>query len=415
MATTKTKKTKGVVDGAVKSSKTIDEKADHKSFFNTRNVVIIIITSLLSIALVALTIIFILDMNWDKFFANVGAGLQHELGWLWFSLLILFMAVTIAYNYIPIWIRLKEMGIKVKAWEYFLFSLSMSFLRGVTPSNFVCDPYTIFWLKTQGVSTSKATSIMFSNALIWQFAVLIIHIPSFILVMMQADAIISCSTWGIGIIILMAIGLGIDVIGCLVMVLLCFSKKAHYVMSSVFNWFKKKLHLKYHTKAEIEEKYKNKATLKRDVIGFYNNKLDTILIICILTGFELIVYFMFNDALMLINPVINPHSIFVEIPVYRFDPLGVFNGVNMTFNANRINILPAYGIGLEAMLQDVIHAVGSVKPWSKEFVSQGMFLWRTFFTYFPTLLGLFGFVGMTIFQIRSYKKKKGSFIATKYE
>lgn len=412
MATTKNKKAKGVVDGTVKSSKTIDEKAEHKSFFNTRNIVIIIITSLLSIALVALTIIFILDMNWDKFFANVGSGLQHELGWLWFSLLVLFMVVTIAYNYIPIWIRLREMGVKVRAWEYFLFSLSISFLRGVTPSNFIYDPYTVFWLKTQGVSTSKATSIMFSNALIWQAAVLIIHIPSFILVMMQADTIIACSTWGIGIIVLMSVGLAIDIIGCLVMVLLCFSKKTHFIMSSVFNWFKKKLHLKYHTKAEIEEKYKNRATLKRDVIGFYKNKLDTIMIICILTGFELIVYFMFNDALMLINPVNNP---------FTFDPLGVFNGVNMTFNANRINILPSYGLGLEAMLRDVIHAVGNVQPWPEgskdaaQFVNQGMFLWRTFFTYFPTLLGLFGFIGMTAFQIRSYKKKKGGFIEAKYE
>ncbi|MCQ3908089.1 MAG: hypothetical protein MJ200_00550 [Mycoplasmoidaceae bacterium] len=44
-------------------TQTIEEKAESKSFFTKRNVIIIILTSLLSIGLLALTIKFILNID----------------------------------------------------------------------------------------------------------------------------------------------------------------------------------------------------------------------------------------------------------------------------------------------------------------------------------------------------------------
>ncbi|MCQ3914930.1 MAG: hypothetical protein MJ201_04175 [Mycoplasmoidaceae bacterium] len=91
-------------------------------------------------------------------------------------------------------------------------------------------------MKTQGVSTSRATSIIFSNAFIWQCAALLIHIPSFIIIMLKANILISMlGAGGMTLVVLMGIGIFIDVVGVLVMILLCFSKKAHYVVSSIFN------------------------------------------------------------------------------------------------------------------------------------------------------------------------------------
>lgn len=394
------------------NNKTIEEKSESKNFFNKRNIIIIIITSLLSIGLVAVTVLFIIDMDWSKFVHNIGAGVALKLGWLWLMLLILFMAFSVAYNYLYIWIRLRRMGVKVPAWQYFAFSLSISFLKGVTPANFIYDPYTIFWLKTQGVSTSRATSIMFSNALIWQALVLLIHIPSYIIVMMKVDLLIALGASGIAIVTLMALGILIDVLGCLVMALLCFSKRAHYVLSSIFNWFKKKLHMKYHTKAEIEEKYKTRATIRREVVEYYKNWLDTLIIIVILVAYELAVYYSLNSALALIN----------ANNKFAFNVNDVFHSANMAFNANRINIIPGFGVGLEWSLLEMLKALGGIQEninvgatTGNEFIKEGIFLWRSFYTYFPALLGLIGFAGLTAYHVQSFRHKHGSMVESKYE
>lgn len=397
---------------SIQNNSTLEEKSEHKNFFSKRNIILIIITTVLSLGLMAVTVLFIIDMNWINFFKNIGSGLAVGHGVLWFVLLLLFMAFAIAYNYLYIWIRLRRLGIKIPALQYFTFSLSIAFLKGVTPSNFVYDPYTIFWLKTQGVSTSRATSIMFSNALLWQAVQLLIHIPSFIIVMMKADLVLQMNAGGVALIVFMSIGLFVDVIGCLLMVLLCFSKRSHFVLSSIFNWFKKKLHMKYHTKAEIEKKYKTKATIKREVIDFYRNWIDTSFIIVILVAYELADYYSIATALALINGkgdfILNAKSINY-----------IYHSANMAFNANRLNIIPAFGVGLEASLLGLINVLGGIQTTTgasvDEFVKEGVFLWRSFDTFFPALFGLFAFGGLTIYHIKSYKKKHGSFLESKYE
>lgn len=389
---------------------TIDEKAESKGFFTKRNIIILIITTLLSIALVALTIRFIININWNQFFVSLGGGLKLSLGGLWFFLLLVFMVYTIAYNVLPIWIRLKRLNIKVPFVQYLLFSLAMSFIKAVTPSNFIYDPYTVFWLKTQGVSTSKATSIIFSNGLLWQAMELIIHIPSYIIVMMNYDKLIQVSEGeGIALIFLMSVGLFIDIIGTASMFLLCFSKKMHYLLSVCFNWFKKALRMKYHTKPQIREKYKNRAVLKQDVIGYFKDWKATCVLVFILLSYELCLYFILSPSLLLVNGA----------DIFTFSTVNVYHAANMAFNANRINLIPGLAAGLEWSLLRMLQALGGISGGQpedqKEFISQGIFLWRSFYTYLPCLLGLVGFGVLTGFQIKDYKKKKSDFVTAKYE
>lgn len=393
-----------------KVTPTVEEKAESKSFFTKRNIILLVILTVFTLGLAAVTLFVIFDVDmWQTFFLNIGHGLTINLGALWLTILICFALINIAYNMIPIWLRLKQMGIKIKWWQWFCFTLSISFLRAVTPANFVYDPYTVFWLKTQGVSTSRATSIMFSNALMWQSAVLLIHIPSFILILTRGGL---HGVAGISLIVLMTIGLLIDVIGVLVMVLLCFSRKAHYVISSLFNWIKKKLHLKYHTKAEIIEKYQNKATLKREVIGYYKDWPTTFVILFVLVAYELIVYFTLSASMALLNNQDNIH--------YTFDPVYVFHSANMAFSATRIIFTPSQQGILEWSLLTMLESLGGISPSpktdeAKHFMEQSIVLWRAFFTYIPAVLGLCAFGALTGIQVRSYKKNKSEFIAEKYE
>lgn len=392
----------------------MEEKAESKSFFTKRNIVILVLATLVSIGLAAITLGIIFDPSiWGTFFINIGKGIRINFGVMWLTLLIVFAVWNIAYNSLPMWVRLKQMGVKIKWWQYILFSLSVSFFKGVTPANFVYDPYTIFWLKTQGVSTSRATSIMFSNALLWQASVLLVHIPSYVLVMVKYQAMLTLGPGAMALIVFMSIGILVDIIGCLVMALLCFSRHAHIFMSSVFNWFKKKLRLKYSSKAEIIEKYKNKATMRKEVIEFYSDKSSTVIIIFILVAYELSVYFILSPALALVN----------ADNQFSFDAIYVYHSTNMALNANRLNLVPGFGLGLEPALYGLLKTLGGPNGGitggsdaeCTKFIQQGIVLWRAFFTYLPALLGLCAFAGLTSVQVRSYRKNKSSFIQEKYE
>lgn len=392
-----------------KITPTVEEKAESKSFFTKRNILILVLLTFVSLGLAAVTLFVVFDVEmWQTFFVNIGHGLTVNLGALWLTILICFAIINIAYNMIPIWLRLKHLGVKISWWQWFCFSLTISFLRAVTPANFVYDPYTIFWLKTQGVSTSRGTSIIFSNALMWQSAVLLIHIPSFILILIRGGL---HNMGGTFLIVLMAIGIAVDAIGVLFMVLLCFSKKAHYIISSLFNWLKKKLHLKYHSKAEIIEKYQNKATLRNEVVEYYKDWATTLVILFVLVAYELTVYFTLSASMALLN---------VQDVKYTFDPIYVFHSANMAFNANRLNLIPGFGIGLEASLLIMLRSLGGIQPdvdseQCKHFVEQSIVLWRAFFTYIPAVLGLCAFGTLTGIQVHAYKKNKSGFIADRYE
>lgn len=395
-----------------KVTPTVEEKAESKSFFTKRNIIIIVITTLISLGLAAVTLFVIFDPTmWSTFFINIDKGIRVEFGPLWLSILIVFAGINIIYNIIPIWLRLKQLGVKIKFWQWLLFGLTISFMKAVTPANFIYDPYTIFWLKTQGVSTSRATSILFSNALMWQSAVLLIHIPSFIFLLIRIVETTTLDAGWLFIISLMSIGILVDIIGVLIMVLLCFSSHAHYFVSSIFNWIKKKLHIKYKTKEEIIEKYRNKAVMKKEVIEYYKDWQTSLVALFVLVAYELIVYFTLSASLALMN---GDH-------IFTFDVIYVFHSANMAFNANRLNLVPGFGIGLEASLLAMLRVLGGISSQSrdpdleKHFVEQGIVLWRTFYTYVPAVFGLFAFGGLTGVQIRSYRKKKAAFIADKYE
>lgn len=391
-------------------TQTIEEKAESKSFFTKRNVIIIILTSLLSIGLLALTIKFILNIDWANFVISFKTGVTVHLGWLWLTVLILFVFVNFVYNSLPTYIRLRKLGIHASPAQWILFSLSISFFKAVTPSNFVYDPYTIFWMKTQGVTTSRATSTMFSNGLLWQAVELLVHIPSYIIVMTRLNDVLATDygtslTW----IIMMNVGIFVDVFGVLFMLLLCFSRRAHYVMSSIFNRVKKAFKMKYHTKAEIEEKYKNRAVIRQDSINYFKDWKNTLLIVLIFAAFDLIVFFTINPALFLVN----------NDGKYTFNAVSVFNATNMAFNANRINILPGQFVGLESCLVTFLHGIGGINGGSfgaqEQFLKQGIFVFRLFLTFFTCLIGLVGFGVLTGLQVGSFRKDKGSFISNKYE
>jgi uncharacterized membrane protein YbhN (UPF0104 family) len=61
---------------------------------------------------------------------------------------------------VPYMVRLKKLGIKVPLKESILYYLTTAFLSAISPSILLTEPYTMFWLRTRGITTAQATALV---------------------------------------------------------------------------------------------------------------------------------------------------------------------------------------------------------------------------------------------------------------
>lgn len=393
------------------NNKMIEEAANksdkkEKEFFSKKKVLLLLLFVILSVTLLALTIKFILNIDFSKLWSSMSLGFTDSLGPVWFLLLIIYFVWSIFSVFTTIWPRLSKLGYKIPQWEYWLFGLTISFLRATTPALF-SDPYFIFWLKTKDVPTSRATSILFSNTLFWQIIQFAVTLPSFIMVVINRAPLLS-SPEGISSFTFLCAGIMVDTFSISLMVLMNMSKNIHYTLSRIFNWFKKKLHMKYHTKAEIIDKYKNKATMRRDFVEYMKDWKNTTLIFGSLVIAELFTYFAINWSLIFMSNYQTTSGIIKT----SFDFGWGFNSANVTFTANRLNFIAPGGEGsLQFFLSTFLIRLGDFYPKDqpdvvKGVVNNAILVWRTFASYLPALVGLCGMIALTSVQINRYKKNK---------
>lgn len=421
-ADSKEVKTSAEVDVKLLENSVIDsETKKDKTPFSRKNIVLLILFIAISIAILAVTIIFVLDIKFNDLFNAIKLGFTTQLGALWFVLLLAYFAYSIAMNYTTLWVRMRKWGCKVSQLEYWLFASAVSFIRAVTPPLF-SDPYTLFWMKTKGIPTSKATSLIFTNTLFWQITQFLVSFPSFVMILISRDLLLGSwdSTLAFS---LLCAGIGIDVICIVFMLLLCMSKTIHYSLSRIFNWFKKKLHMKYHTKAEIAQKYKERATIKRDFIEYLKDWKVSLITLSFFAINEIFVYLAVALSIKFV-PFASFSDETLGLSTYKvnFDIGWVFNCANATFKANRLNIFIGGGAGtlewflsifLVKMANFNFECISGTAPdplptfeLAKSTSGNAILIWRTFGAYLPAVVGLPCLIGMTAKQIREYKSKK---------
>lgn len=426
MANKKTK-SKAIKSETDPDYKLIEEKAEEsntkkkKGFFTARKVVLITFFTIIAIAIVVCTIMFITPIQWDKLGQTIASGFVTKIGILWFILLLFYFFYAIFTNYATLWLRIRKFGYKIPQWEYWLYAAATSFLRAVTPPLF-SDPYTIFWMKTHGISTSRATSLIFSNTLVWQIIQFTVTFPSFVMVLIYRDSMLHTglvNNWEYVLAFsLLCAGVIIDVFSIAFMVMLNLSKKMHSGMSKIFNWTKKKLHMKYHSKAEIEKKYKEQATIKRDFINSMKDWKTTILVFITFIVNEIVLYSAVVWALYFVKNVEYISENITQNYVVTFNFGWAFNCANVTFTAIRLAFLIPGGEGAQQwLLSRFLVRLGSptFEPTPTEdiknsiqhiVVNNGILVWRTFGNYLSALFGFGAIIGLTIKQTKQYKKNK---------
>ncbi len=410
----KTVKIDNKADVKIIEADNLQQKGKQASPFTTKNIVILIFLFIVSIALIAVTIVFVMGINFPKLFETIANGFAFKTGIVWFVLLIFILFYCIFMNYATLWVRIRKWGFKIPQWEYWIFAAAVSFLRAVTPVVF-SDPYTLFWLKTKGIPTSKCTSLLFSNTWFWLLSHFIVSFIPFVMVMVYRGKILG-DPQGISTFIFMCAGVAIDFFNIAIMSILCFWKQAHYTLSSIFNWVKKKLHMKYHTKAQIAAKYKNRATIKNDVIRFLKDWKTTAWVFVIFIINEIMFYFAIAISMYFVQYVTYAPN---EVYKVGFSFGWAFTCACMAMKANRLNFIAPGGEGtIEFFFYNLLLKFSnwniSPVPPSQEIWNaltqnvtwNSILVWRTFTNFAPAFIGMGCMVGLTAKQIVNYNRKR---------
>lgn len=379
-----------------KNVKTVEASAEPQKPFSKKRIIVLIVFGVLAIVIIALTFKFILDINWISLFSSISNGFAQKIGILWFALLLFYLVHCIFRNFVSTWLRLRSLGYKISAGQYWLLGLGTAFFSAVTPP-IISDTFTLVWMKSNGVPTYRVSSIIFSNTLFWQVIQILVTLPSFIIVLANYQKLIVNSE-GVTVLVLLIAGLIIDIISASFVFLLCWSKKIHYSLSRVFNWFKKKLHMKYHTKEETAKKYQENAVIKQDFISYMKDWKTTTIINVLLVFTEIITYISFDFSMYFVQNIHWNNAIYYV----GFDFAWAFNCTNVAFTANRLNFLVPGGEGsLEFILQTFVKNLSSwqISPKTapsnanniiKTFIGNSIAVWRLFGAIIPAFAGLIG-------------------------
>jgi hypothetical protein len=197
--------------------KNIEEKSKpQRHFLDAKKITIICLALGVMIALVIVSFTTILN----KFsFSTLISGIHDAFYDNQTKSMAIFMStLLISYFFfkffnvsVPYMIRLKSLGIKVPLKEAVLYYLTSAFLTAISPGILLTEPYNMFWLKTQGITTAQATAIVWINEFIYHTLLVFITLPAFIYLTTQFSSILAFDyRAGLVVIILASVGIGID-------------------------------------------------------------------------------------------------------------------------------------------------------------------------------------------------------------
>ena len=298
---------------------------------------------------------------------------------------------------------MKKINLKAKWYDWILFSVIGSFLSATTPFAVGDDPYTIFWLRKNGMTTKQATATVASVGVLGPFSQIIITWPSFFVLCSNYSVLSVNWEWKL-LFWLTFMGLIFDFLGFSFYWLISYSKNVHYIINICFNYFRKIFGKSCKTKEEIRKEFKENGAFQKE---FMKELKDIKFLIPFAIGnilWNILYYITMIFSFKLLNPglVINYFS--------------VFNYVNVAVTAN--NFIPIPGgegtiqILLITFIKNGNDISGNLNNKSiEEVINSAVFIWR-FFTFY--LIALLGLISFTITSVRiiydNWKKKRKIYI-----
>lgn len=373
------------------------ETASHsetKNLFSTRNIIILCVLFAVMIGLIIYAALGLLQINFNEMFNTIGKTLSSGgLGGLWLTLLIFFPFIKSFYFSFVYFIRLKEDKIKVSMWEWLFFGGCFLFITSIVPLALGGPMYALFWLKTKGYDTAKATALSMTTGLIGWLMQIIITWPSFIYISTFSGI---NDIWNVYWLVVLGIILDMVVTACIFAIL--FTKKINFWLSYVFNTIKKWLKVSYHTKDQIWKKYYKDETLRRHAYYYFVTKWKGTLAIFAINF--VYCFSLYGEVYCGFALVATPAE-FAQI-----DFITLFSCTNITITANNFIPLPGGEGTTQLVLTALLSATGLNLNDDSSTIAYTIMTWRSFTFYLPLVISSIGFGTMIYRHTKNFKKNK---------
>lgn len=366
-------------------------------FFTKKRIIIFSISTALLIAFIALTVVYLFDINFNAIGQLISESYNNNnLFFLWFFMLLTFPIFFILWRIYIYWYKLKKDGIRIKWYDWLCFSCMGAFLNAITPFAIGNEPYTIFWLRSHGVSVKRAAVIVASTGIFGSFIQVLITWPSFFIISASYSADLGTeylTAYWFGF-----TGLTLDLLALVFYWLLSYSRKAHVICNRIWHFIRRKFKMSYKTVDEIKHEFFVQASFKKEFMAELKDVKFSIILVVGNLVWNLLFYVALIFSFLLLNP---------GLELNYFD---IFNYTNVAITANNFIPIPG-GEGTiqftirNFMLQDIGNNVLSDSQW-KVFIDNSVFIWRLFTSYVLSFLGLTCFpISVKMFW-KIYKKPK---------
>ena len=361
-----------------------NNKINKEQFFTKKRIIIGFFLSLFSITFIALISIFAFNINFNDIGYLFDLGIEN-----WgLSIAITFFFLIFLFTFYSIWSKIFVLRkrlysistIRIKWYEWISFAAISTFIAVITPFAIGSEPYNIFWFKSKGVAISDISAIVASNGLLNSLSQILITWPSFFIIASDYSTFSSNSFWQAAF-WLGFIGLIFDLLSFLMWGFLGYSRRVHFWVNYLLNFFKMKMKMSYLTKDEIYEKFRTNAIFKKQFVGLFKDYKTTTLIIIIGLFWNIFFY----STLLLSFLLIQDKSV-------HMDYFNLFNYVNVSTTANNWVPIPGGEGTLQMLLTwfitpDINASNPSLPPdidWTT-FSNSGIFIWKFTTSYIPTM------------------------------
>ncbi|MGL5640458.1 MAG: lysylphosphatidylglycerol synthase transmembrane domain-containing protein [Mycoplasmoidaceae bacterium] len=360
------------------------EKADsvsdnsYNNFFTKKRVIILFIATIFVITFSTIISIFLLkiDPNSINNFFSEGFKQANNMFFIWLFLMFLFPLFASFWRYIVLYIRLRRENCKAKWYDWIFLIFIGSFLNAVTPFSIGNEPYTLFWLKTNGLETRKALLILASTGITSSLSQIVITWPSFFVVSASYGMFGQTPAWSLGYWLAFA-GLTFDLIAFFSFFALTYSRRIHFVLNRVYYWLRKKLKMSYKTKEDIRIKYIQKAVFKEEFIEEMKNYKFYIFVLSGNVLWNVILYSSMYFSFRLSGSN------------YDISFSDWYNYTNIAFTANNWVPIPGGEGTLQILIISFINGMNTnLDDVFKESVNNIIFIWRIFTFYLSAIIGM---------------------------
>ncbi len=368
--------------------KNIEKQAQHKSekeqksFFSRKKIRVYLLITIIFGLLIWLMYDKIFNLDFSLVFHTIGDSKDsNDYFGLWIFLLLIFPVYNYILAGILYWYKMKQKNIKVKWYDWIVFSGVNIFVRSITPFSIGGEPYAIYWMNKRGLTVKEATSIAASIIVAGPIAQIIITWPSFFWMCSLYRSNINNTAW-IAIFWTILVGLIMDLLSTSFILLTSLSKHIHYEINIIINSFRKWFRMSYKTKDEIRKEFiENKEFTKMFISELKDIKFTSMVVIG-------------NIAWSILN-YISMYFVFkLTGNDIGIDFMTMFNYVNVGVTANNFIPIP----GGEGTLQGVLITLFSTSKDTNlthqqlvQVSTNAVFIWRLFTFYLGAMVGVLTF------------------------